>query len=355
MEFSQPQTTFNWISRSVCVLVDMSSLNPVVSIKETCRFVYENSSAVKINAEAVEKLAAEWSVTNITSLKESITWDADNWHYCADVDSFGPLTCQYIFVMDSLNFCFWPTDGFEYEHLALGLKAVLERDPSAFDAEKLIDMTAETLVSWFPGWELPNAMERVHRLRELGQALLDNFEGLAEKLVEAAQRSAPKLVQLILRHLPGFRDTSIYKGRLIHFYKRAQILVGDIWAAYGNRDKKSVHDEKPQSIYQFYDMQDLTMFADYRVPQILRHVGIFEYSDQLAGDVDARREICFGSEAESEIRACTIIAVEMLHSALVRLGVKDVIEVEIDWLLWQQGEKIKDEIAPHHRTLTIYY
>jgi hypothetical protein len=102
-------------------------------------------------------------------------------------------------------------------------------------------------------------------------------------------------------------------------------------------------------------MQALTMFADYRVPQILRHLGVFVYTEKLAVDVDARKEIPCGSEEEIEIRACTIIAVEMLHRALLRLGVEDVIEIEIDWLLWQQGEKIKDDIAPHHRTKTIYY
>ena len=31
----------------------------------------------------------------------------------------------------------------------------------------------------------------------------------------------------------GFRDTTIYNGSIVHFYKRAQILVGDLWAAYG--------------------------------------------------------------------------------------------------------------------------
>lgn len=159
----------------------------------------ENSKSVSISEEAVERVAGEWSATNINTLKESITWDADNWHYCADVESHGPRTCQYIFVMDSLNFCFWPTEGFEYEHLALGLKAVLEQDPSAFDADKLIHLDVETLLSWFPGWNLPNPQERVLRLRELGQALYDDFDGLAENLVAKAQRSAPKLVQLILQ------------------------------------------------------------------------------------------------------------------------------------------------------------
>jgi hypothetical protein len=52
-------------------------------------------------------------------------------------------------------------------------------------------------------------------------------------MVFAAGNSAVRLVELILRHLFGFRDTGVYRGRLVHFYKRAQILVGDLWAAYG--------------------------------------------------------------------------------------------------------------------------
>jgi hypothetical protein len=57
--------------------------------------------------------------------------------------------------------------------------------------------------------------------------------------------------------LLGFRDTSVYGGRLIHFYKRAQILCGDVWAAY----RKSSSSTSP---YKFEDIDKLTMFADYR-------------------------------------------------------------------------------------------
>ena len=60
--------------------------------------------------------------------------------------------------------------------------------------------------------------------------------------------------------ITGFRDTSVYKGALVHFYK---ILMGDLWAACGrSRD--------PAHRYSFHDMNELTMFADYRVPQKLR-------------------------------------------------------------------------------------
>lgn len=81
--------------------------------------------------------------------------------------------------------------------------------------------------SWFPQeFVLSQMQDRVIRLQEVGQALLDEFDGLASNMVSRANGSAVLLVQLILRFIPGFRDTSIYKGSLIHFYKRAQILVG---------------------------------------------------------------------------------------------------------------------------------
>ncbi len=97
------------------------------------------------------------------------------------------------------------------------------------------------------------------------------------------------------------------------------------------------------------------MFADYRVPQILHHVGIMSYSERLLQQIKSMSEIQFGSEVESEIRAATVIAVEMIRDRLLEKKGLKLLSIEIDWLLWNWGEKIKDEIAPHHRTLTIYY
>ena len=67
------------------------------------------------------------------------------------------------------------------------------------------------------------------------------------------------------------------------------------------------------------------------------------------------QEIPFGSEEEVEIRAATIVAVEQLQKCLLESHGCEVMVMEVDWLLWQIGEQAKDSIAPHHRTLTIYY
>jgi len=96
------------------------------------------------------------------------------------------------------------------------------------------------------------------------------------------------------------------------------------------------------------------MFADYRVPQYLREMNILTYTPELSAAIDSKTQIPFGSEEEIELRACTVVAVDLLQQALREKGC-DLLVLELDWLLWQMGEKAKDEIAPHHRTLTIYY
>lgn len=60
------------------------------------------------------------------------------------------------------------------------------------------------------------------------------------------------------------------QGKRIAFYKRAQILVADTW---------SVLEGKGDGCFE--DISSITMFADYRLPQILVYLGALKYSDKL--------------------------------------------------------------------------
>lgn len=184
--------------------------------------------------------------------------------------------------------------------------------------------------------------------------MLEEFDGFACNLVAKANGSATRLVELIIRYLPGFRDCSIYNGYRVDLYKRAQILVGDLWAAYRRHHPASLIENSIARIYDFYDIDRLTMFADYRIPQILRHYHVLNYRSDLEEKIDRLEETPSGSMEEVEIRAATVIAVERLHATLKTKNI-NLIVIEIDWLLWQQGEAVKDSISPHHRTKTIYY
>jgi hypothetical protein len=116
-------------------------MDPLASVRETCSRVALHTSNVAIAEGMLEKHAEKFGDEAAADFYKDVEWDAQGWHYCADVESRGPLTVQYIFVMDALNFCFWPSPGFEYDTLAVALKAVLENDSTALDAKKLANMT----------------------------------------------------------------------------------------------------------------------------------------------------------------------------------------------------------------------
>ncbi|KAG7396071.1 hypothetical protein PHYBOEH_002817 [Phytophthora boehmeriae] len=320
-------------------------MDPTLVVRESTARVVQQATHVHIDQVAVERLALKLGDKLKSDEQGVVTWDSGDFHYFADVEKDGPLTCQYVFVLDALNFCFWPTEKMEYEHLARGLKTALLQDPHALDAANLATVTNETVTSWFHPFIPPHIDERRRKVREVGEVLQHSFDGLALNLIKEAKFSAVEAVRLVLANFPGFRDHAVYKGEQVHFYKRAQILVGDVWAAYGRRDA---------GLASFHDIGKLTMFADYRVPQVLRPEGALVYSSELSKLVDSKTEIPAGSEMELEIRAATIQAVELLHKQMLSQG-HQLKVIELDWLLWQIGEDNKEELQPHHRTWSIYY
>ena len=118
-------------------------------------------------------------------------------------------------------------------------------------------------------------------------------------MIGAAGKSAPGLVDLVAQTFPGFRAATVdpHDGRQVFLYKRAQIFVGA--CGVGSRAE----------VWGFRTPSGLTMFADYRVPVVLRSMGVLKYDDALAAAVDSGDgTIAAGSVEEIEIRSCTVQA-----------------------------------------------
>lgn len=195
---------------------------------------------------------------------------------------------------------------------------------------------------------LPNLAERCRLWNEVGAGLLEFYNDKASNLIHACHGSAPRLVLLLVQSFPGFRDESLLSksGMWCAFYKRAQICVADWNAAL---------DLKLEG------MNQLTTFADYRVPQLLRHLNILEYSPELSDAVDNRVELT--REEEIYVRAATVVAVDRLVQAFNDKANtndhdhEDMTAVKMDWHLWQVGERLNQDgkMKPHHRVKTIFY
>lgn len=88
---------------------------------------------------------------------------------------------------------------------------------------------------------------------------------------------------------------------------------------------------------EFTDIDQLTVFADYRVPQLLNEYGILEYTEELQKRINGKVELCSGSEEEVEIRAATVVTVERMKKYLNEKLGKSCMSVEVDQFLWQMG------------------
>lgn len=128
-----------------------------------------------------------------------------------------------------MNFCFWQNPDIEYDFLAQSVKdGVLE---GAISIHKMTTITPEILKSTvFKNDNIPLVTERARILNEVSTITIEKFDGLFSNIVRSAENSAVKLLNILTSTFPNFQDHAIYKGHQIHFYKRAQILIGDIYA-----------------------------------------------------------------------------------------------------------------------------
>lgn len=112
-------------------------------------------------------------------------------------------------------------------------------------------------------------------------------------LIAAADGSAAMLVNLLARDFNCFRDEHVFEGRRkpIRLLKRAQILVADLWACFEGDD-----------FGDFWDIDKITMFADYRVPQMLNSMGCLLYSPPLDLAIRGKKNIPSGSNWELQLR-----------------------------------------------------
>jgi len=101
-------------------------------------------------------------------------------------------------------------------------------------------------------------------------------------------------------------------------------------------------------------MERLTAFADYKLPQVLRELGIISYHPELAARIDAMEYLKAGSEEEVEIRAMAVWAVEELKRGFQEYGRK-LTSPQVDNWLWQLGQLDAFRKRPYHRCRTIFY
>lgn len=185
--------------------------------------------------------------------------------------------------------------------------------------------------------------QRLKFLNESGKIIAEKHKGKVSNLIKSANYNVIKLLEILIKNFSAYNDSYNYHGKEVYFYKKAQLFISDVFQIF-----------RGEGIGHFHNIKELTALADYRIPQVLRNLGILEYSKELAERIDKGILISKGSQEEIELRASMIWVVQLIYESvkdreqqLLPIGVNDHL-----WLIRRQKFS-KDEI--HHKTITTAY
>lgn len=302
-----------------------------LGIRQSTAKVIKNTKLVTINLGSLEELAVNLG----RAIKQKKLLSSNQ---------FGQLdvSAQKIFLLDSVNYCFWAPKGkrqwqVEYppgtvrsgwQALVACFDRALSQNIPLLDSQWLRQLTpaqSRQIFLGLSGVDIPLLAKRREFLRRAGDILAKQFGGRIDNLIAKSRGDVIELVKQVIKNFPYFRDPG--------FYKRAQIFAYDLSLLPDQRLTNS---------------EQLTIFADYRLPQWLRSRKVLSYQSKLAQKVDRQELIAAKSPEEIAIRAATVWVGELLAQKL------NLAPALIDNSLWFLAKERPAKQA-HHRTLTTAY
>lgn len=315
------------------------SLPDPLEIRKTTAGVLKNSKFVFVDYEKLKIFAKE--IKKRIDRKELL----DEWQ-------FGKIkkSPQDIFILDTVNFCFWAKKGerkwkVEYpkgnildgwEALVACFGRVLEDKIPISNCRFLENITIDQTKKLFRSCnetEIPLLQKRFEFLKQSARILRQKFDGDFNNLLRQSNYDAIEIAKTIIKYFPSFRDASFLLGGEIKFYKRAQICAYDLSLLSNSKIK---------------NIDQLTAFADYKLPQIFRDFEILIYKKNLAEKIDNYVLLKKDSREEIEIRSATIYICDLIAK---EIGVSAIVAENAIWSFSQTHKKKK----PYHRILTTNY
>ncbi|KAL4238109.1 hypothetical protein ACF0H5_002821 [Mactra antiquata] len=325
------------------------------------KFIAEKSKDVFILDEGI-KSVAEVMATCLKSGRYSIkSWKQHD----LNPKKMDKAALDWIFVADTLNFSFWSADDTEkyvvkyggkdytgYWSLCAAMNRAIDEGIPVTDPQYYANITKDQLAHIFRSdsdYEIPMFAQRLEVLQDAGQVLLQQFNGNFANVIEQCNKSAQSLIKIVVEHFKSYRDETKYEDEDVAIYKRVQILVADIWACF-----------EGEGYGEFNDIETITMFADYRIPQALVYFGALKYSDDLMEFLKQDKMMTSGERLEVEIRGCSIWATELIAEETRKLLSDTNITVNsilIDHYLWDYRREFADKMTdiPFHKIRCIYY
>jgi len=313
-------------------------------VLESTKRVVDQSEHVSIDEERIEDIA-----------KQLASGEKRHWLDTApfDISSLNEMErLHFILLLDSISFSYWDDPKWNVEHagkqidgayaLIAALGNAINKGIPLTNPAYLAHLSENDLLKILEGENaIPLFYERLDILRRVGRIIETDFKGSLINFILSG-KSADELLRKILETFPFFQDGSEYKGEKVYFYKRAQLLIADIFQKV----------EKTRSA--IGNIDDLTACADYKLPQMLRKWGALRYSRELSARIHSQKEIPSGDPMEIEIRANTIWAVEKIKNVM-KQNDASIRAVDVNDSIWLASQNKTPNDEPYHRTRTTKY
>ena len=307
------------------------------NIIQSCKYISENSKHVSINEEKLNQF-----VKGIDNTK------MEHW---LSSSPFGLLELpvetiiNFLLIYESIDFSFWGNPKWSIETTSGKLDgsiALLYALLNYVKKEKTTDfsnISTEKFSNILKGTpEIPLLEERFKIIKEVSTIVNKKMQGNFYRYIKHIT-SDKELFEIIINSFPNFKDGRTYNNKTIYFYKLAQLLTSDILHIREEKEKIKV------------DYTHLVGCADYKIPQVLRGLGILNYNDELLKIVDNQIEIPVNSVYEVEIRANMITVIDMINK---KLNYK-YSRMDINDYLFMQKKNKNLTLKPYHLTRNTNY
>ncbi|KAL9646450.1 hypothetical protein ABK040_006447 [Willaertia magna] len=203
--------------------------------------------------------------------------------------------------------------------------------------------------------------------RKLRERMCQDFAQFVRKMLQEYERKKEKgtndvkdigpaayLVNQLVNVFPNsLNDIAQYKtddGEVtVYLYKKAQLIVSELYI--------NIKDQDP--LFDFSDINDLTIFVDNVIPATLVKAGVLEIIDEnLKHKIEEGTFIKHGSTQEIELRAISIYATERILEVANQPPLSAGLNaVHIDMFLWGDlGKREGFRAHQRHATIdTLYY
>jgi hypothetical protein len=264
-----------------------------------------------------------------------------------EIDTQTPLkdAAKFAIAMGSINHMFWSHDAngefVRYEHNgkigALAMSSAFEaawqdpQSPIAQARDHHIPLTTEAITKVFG--PIPDPDGRARILNEIFRPGSFGAYGKLESFGLYAEHAGVSGGLVFDTSYAARLADAFPQGYADEVLKKAQLATSAVWRSAAARGGPKACPE-------------LTAFADYQIPNVLRAMGMLDYTPELAARIDAGELIEANGPDERALRAASILAIEQLASAQ-GVGVADV-----DYWVWL---KRKEPKTPFHLTVTTAY